>query len=259
MASSSSSPQLSASVTRILSLSNFPSELKTRDLIAAFSEWDGSATGGQGGGGGFKVKWVDDVNAMIVFQDAGVAKKAYLQTLLHPHLSLSPQVVIRPYDGPDAQAIIQSVNARTGPLPLPSSSMNGAGHHSQASSLSMGGNGQRRGHGGTGGGSVSGMGSFSLPPNPTSNASPPLTHARNPSSGAFASHTRMGSIGSGQASWNSTSNPSPPLANATVVPGSGVAARRESQSGGGGGADAALGEVRRALGLVASAGLARTG
>lgn len=101
--------------------------------------------------------------------------------------------------------------------------------------------------------------SFSLPPNPTSNASPPLTHARNPSSGAFASHTRMGSIGSGQASWNSTSNPSPPLANATVVPGSGVAARRESQSGGGGGADAALGEVRRALGLVASAGLARTG
>lgn len=67
-------PLSSASVTRILSLSNFPSELKTRDLIAAFSEWDGSATGGGEAGGGFKVKWVDDVSALIVFQDAGVGE-----------------------------------------------------------------------------------------------------------------------------------------------------------------------------------------
>lgn len=37
-------------MTRILSLSNFPAELKTRDLVSAFAEWEGEK-------GGFKVKW----------------------------------------------------------------------------------------------------------------------------------------------------------------------------------------------------------
>jgi hypothetical protein len=54
-------------VTRILSLSNFPPELKTRDLIAAFGEWEGEK-------GGFKIKWIDDQNALVVFADAGTGK-----------------------------------------------------------------------------------------------------------------------------------------------------------------------------------------
>lgn len=54
---------LSAAVTRILTLSGFPSELKTRDIQAAFGEWENER-------GGFKIKWVDDTTLMLVFQDA---------------------------------------------------------------------------------------------------------------------------------------------------------------------------------------------
>ena len=57
--------QLSACVTRILSLSGFPKELKTRDIQAAFSEWDGV-------NGGFKIKWINDTSLLIVFNDATV-------------------------------------------------------------------------------------------------------------------------------------------------------------------------------------------
>lgn len=56
---------LSASVTRILSLTGFPKELKTKDIQAAFSEWENVS-------GGFRIKWVDDTSLMIVFNDAGI-------------------------------------------------------------------------------------------------------------------------------------------------------------------------------------------
>ena len=56
---------LSASVTRILSLTGFPKELKTRDIQAAFSDWENS-------NGGFKIKWIDDTSLLVVFADAGV-------------------------------------------------------------------------------------------------------------------------------------------------------------------------------------------
>jgi len=102
---------LSAAVTRILTLSGFPPELKTRDIQASFSEWENER-------GGFKIKWVDDTTLMLVFNDAVTAKRAYLSTLLEPPSQLSfptaeRKIVIKPYDGPDAQAIIQNVNNRT--------------------------------------------------------------------------------------------------------------------------------------------------
>ncbi|THH10156.1 hypothetical protein EW145_g1516 [Phellinidium pouzarii] len=99
---------LSASVTRILSLTGFPKELKTKDIQAAFSEWENVA-------GGFRIKWIDDTSLMIVFNDAGIAKRAYLRALCSPPPSIfdiSPMASIRPYDGPDAQFIIQNVNSR---------------------------------------------------------------------------------------------------------------------------------------------------
>ncbi|KAI5898757.1 hypothetical protein EV122DRAFT_259984 [Schizophyllum commune] len=100
---------LSASVTRILSLTGFPKELKTKDIQSAFSEWDNQA-------GGFKIKWKDDTSLLIVFNDAAVAKRAYLHTLAYPPAILSPPngppATIRPYDGPDAQTVIQAVNSR---------------------------------------------------------------------------------------------------------------------------------------------------
>ena len=63
----SSLTQLSACVTRILSLTGFPKELKTRDIQTAFSEWENV-------GGGFKIKWIDDTSLLIVFQDATVGE-----------------------------------------------------------------------------------------------------------------------------------------------------------------------------------------
>ncbi|KAI5124143.1 hypothetical protein M0805_000954 [Coniferiporia weirii] len=99
---------LSASVTRILSLTGFPKELKTKDIQAAFSDWENAS-------GGFRIKWIDDTSLMIVFNDAGIAKRAYLRSLCVPPPSIfdaSPVAAIRPYDGPDAQSIIQNVNSR---------------------------------------------------------------------------------------------------------------------------------------------------
>ncbi|KAF8665284.1 hypothetical protein AX16_000305 [Volvariella volvacea WC 439] len=100
---------LSASVTRILFLTGFPKELKTKDIQAAFAEYEGV-------NGGFKIKWRDDTSLLIVFNDATVAKRAYLHTLAFPPSILaSPSgapATIRPYDGADAQQVIQNVNSR---------------------------------------------------------------------------------------------------------------------------------------------------
>ncbi|PWN26963.1 hypothetical protein BDZ90DRAFT_274850 [Jaminaea rosea] len=96
--------------TRILSLSGFPPELKTRDIQAVFSPWEDDS-------GGFKIKWLDDTNALVIFNDAAVAKRAYLSTLLSPPPSLMTSAgvaaKVRPYSGEDAQDIIASVQNRS--------------------------------------------------------------------------------------------------------------------------------------------------
>jgi len=118
---------LSASVTRILSLTGFAKELKTKDIQAAFSEWENV-------GGGFKIKWRDDTSLLIVFQDATVAKRAYLQTLAFPPavLTTGALATIKPYDGPDAQNVIQTVNSRGQHNSNPS-----RGHNIRAASISV--------------------------------------------------------------------------------------------------------------------------
>ena len=63
-------PPLSASVTRILALTGFPPELKTKDIQAAFSEYETV-------NGGFKIKWVDDTSLLLVFNDAGVGESSF--------------------------------------------------------------------------------------------------------------------------------------------------------------------------------------
>jgi hypothetical protein len=72
---------LSASVTRILYLTGFPKELKTKDIQAAFSDYDGQ-------NGGFKIKWRDDTSLLIVFQDAAVGQ--FLNLSLFKTCSNSP-------------------------------------------------------------------------------------------------------------------------------------------------------------------------
>lgn len=116
---------LSASVTRILSLTGFPKELKTKDIQAAFAEWDSV-------NGGFKIKWRDDTSLLIVFQDPAVAKRAYLHTIAFPPPTLTSSTTIRPYDGPDAQQVIQTVNTRGQHNSNPSRS-----HNARASSISV--------------------------------------------------------------------------------------------------------------------------
>lgn len=58
---------LSASVTRILYLTGFPKELKTKDIQSAFAEFENQ-------NGGFKIKWKDDTSLLIVFQDPTVGE-----------------------------------------------------------------------------------------------------------------------------------------------------------------------------------------
>lgn len=128
---------LSAAVTRILTLSGFPPELKTRDIQAAFSQWETER-------GGFKIKWVDDTTLMLVFADASVAKRAYLATLVEPPSQLVSstgdykKACIKPYDGPDAQAVIQNVNSRVTPR----------GHNARQSISTANGNGNGNANGG---------------------------------------------------------------------------------------------------------------
>jgi len=112
---------LSASVTRILYLTGFPKELKTKDIQSAFTEYESMS-------GGFKIKWRDDTSLLIVFQDPAVAKRAYLHTIASPPAILTSSTgvsaTIRPYDGPDAQSIIQTVNSRGQHTANPSRSHN---------------------------------------------------------------------------------------------------------------------------------------
>jgi len=60
-------PGLSASVTRILYLTGFSKELKTKDIQSAFVKFEKSP-------GGLKIKWKDDTSLLIVFQDPTVGK-----------------------------------------------------------------------------------------------------------------------------------------------------------------------------------------
>ncbi|KAF8203784.1 hypothetical protein BJ912DRAFT_212565 [Pholiota molesta] len=121
---------LSASVTRILYLTGFPKELKTKDIQSAFSEYESVS-------GGFKIKWRDDTSLLIVFQDAAVAKRAYLNTVAYPPPILTSattgiSATIKPYDGPDAQSVIQTVNSRGQHNPNASRS-----HNPRAASVSV--------------------------------------------------------------------------------------------------------------------------
>ncbi|EIW87096.1 hypothetical protein CONPUDRAFT_96327 [Coniophora puteana RWD-64-598 SS2] len=118
---------LSASVTRILALTGFSKDLKTKDFHTAFSEWENV-------NGGYKIKWRDDTSLLIVFQDASAAKRAYLNALAFPPsiLTDTPGATIKPYDGPDAQVVIQTVNTRGQHASNPS-----RGHNIRAASISV--------------------------------------------------------------------------------------------------------------------------
>jgi hypothetical protein len=213
----SSLSQLSASVTRILSLTGFPKELKTRDIQLAFSEWENA-------NGGFKIKWIDDTSLLIVFADATVgepsfplghtflrptaisganvnpphtAKRAYLSIIaLPPAIFSSPTsdtpAIIRPYDGPDAQAIIQNVNSR-GQNPT-------RGHNGRSVSVAISSQRSRsNGNGASVGGlamGVNGNGPTDIQPNVLPNSGPisPIGREGSPSLPSLPSHPTLDSL-----------------------------------------------------------------
>lgn len=79
-------PLVSPLVTRVLELKDFPPELQTRDIHTLLAP----STGGDEST--YKIKWRDDTSAYIIFQDPGMAKRAYLQLLC------TPPALLRKYD-----------------------------------------------------------------------------------------------------------------------------------------------------------------
>ncbi|KAG0373076.1 hypothetical protein BGX24_012173 [Mortierella sp. AD032] len=58
--------------------------------------------------GGFRVKWVDETKALVIFESAAVAKQAYIANLT------SQIAKIKPYNGPDKDSIRNAGNPSSG-------------------------------------------------------------------------------------------------------------------------------------------------
>ncbi|OZJ04097.1 hypothetical protein BZG36_02851 [Bifiguratus adelaidae] len=82
----STPPPIDDSIT-ILDCSGFPTTFKSHHLHDIFRPYEDSH-------GGYKIKWMADDRALIIFNHPSTARKAYKETY---HL---PIVIIRPYTGP---------------------------------------------------------------------------------------------------------------------------------------------------------------
>ncbi|KAI9498586.1 hypothetical protein BDB00DRAFT_867219 [Zychaea mexicana] len=72
--------------TNILDCYDFPSFFKTYHLQSIFSKFENAQ-------GGFKIKWMDDTRALIIFVHPHTAKRAFLDNLENS------QIKLRPYTG----------------------------------------------------------------------------------------------------------------------------------------------------------------
>ncbi|CAO3693338.1 unnamed protein product [Rhizopus stolonifer] len=73
--------------TTILDCFDFPSTFQTHHLHDIFRNYEAMR-------GGYKIKWLSDTRALILFEHPSTAKKAYIDNVTHPLAK------IRPYDGP---------------------------------------------------------------------------------------------------------------------------------------------------------------
>ncbi|KAG0290382.1 R3H and coiled-coil domain-containing protein 1 [Linnemannia gamsii] len=76
----------------ILELYNFSASIKTAHLTDMFAAYENRS-------GGFRIKWVDETKALVIFESAAVAKQAYIANLT------SQIAKIKPYNGPDKDSI----------------------------------------------------------------------------------------------------------------------------------------------------------
>ncbi|ORX43700.1 hypothetical protein DM01DRAFT_241971, partial [Hesseltinella vesiculosa] len=73
--------------TVILDCHDFPKSFKTHHLHDIFREYENVR-------GGYRIKWMDDTRALIIFEHPATAKKAYIDNVNHAYAK------IRPYEGP---------------------------------------------------------------------------------------------------------------------------------------------------------------
>ncbi|RGB35593.1 hypothetical protein C1646_113234 [Rhizophagus diaphanus] len=73
--------------TRILDIFDFPASFKTHHLHEIFQEYENMR-------GGYRIKWMDDTRALIIFEHPATARKAYLDNVTNQTAQ------IKPYDGP---------------------------------------------------------------------------------------------------------------------------------------------------------------
>ncbi|KAF9955097.1 R3H and coiled-coil domain-containing protein 1 [Mortierella alpina] len=102
LGSSSSSPKSASKIGNwsdvsnddlyILELYGFSPSIKTMHLTDMFAAYENRS-------GGFRIKWVDDTKALVIFESAAVAKQAYIANLT------SQIAKIKPYNGPDKDSI----------------------------------------------------------------------------------------------------------------------------------------------------------
>ncbi|GAA5991832.1 hypothetical protein JCM10908_002226 [Rhodotorula pacifica] len=104
--------------TRIILLSQFSPQLKTKDLVDLVSEYvpSSSSSGAQDTvTPAFKLKWRDDTSCFVVFSDPSIAKRTFLRLVSSPPTPLSPRetgtysACIHAYTGEDSAQIIQAV------------------------------------------------------------------------------------------------------------------------------------------------------
>ncbi|KAJ3261295.1 Coiled-coil domain-containing protein r3hcc1l, partial [Borealophlyctis nickersoniae] len=72
--------------TTALEVYDFPAAFKTHELQLIFEEYEDVR-------GGYRIKWLDDTRALVVFQHPSTAKMAYISAVDHPF------VKVRPYAG----------------------------------------------------------------------------------------------------------------------------------------------------------------
>ncbi|KAF8940279.1 hypothetical protein EDD21DRAFT_219324 [Dissophora ornata] len=85
----------------ILELYDFSPSIKTMHLTDMFSAFENRS-------GGFRIKWIDDTRALVIFESAAVAKQAYIANITN-------QIArIKPYAGADKESIRNTGNPSSG-------------------------------------------------------------------------------------------------------------------------------------------------
>ncbi|KAF9208943.1 R3H and coiled-coil domain-containing protein 1 [Haplosporangium sp. Z 27] len=85
----------------ILELYDFSPSIKTMHLTDMFAPFENRS-------GGFRIKWLDDTKALVIFESAAVAKQAYISNITNQIAK------IKPYTGTDKDTIRNAGNPSSG-------------------------------------------------------------------------------------------------------------------------------------------------